>query len=114
MFDEGVVTFREFAMRETLPLATIQNAVLEFLRGRDDGVVFGAQAVNGVCRRTSYVARCRPAIDARRRIGWRSCGNISVNCSTSQSVCVRLRVVEAIGCFRFANQAIVIFSTFGQ
>ncbi len=33
-------------MREPLPLATIQNAVLEFLRGRDDVVVFGAQAVN--------------------------------------------------------------------
>ncbi len=33
-------------MSEPLPLATIQNSVLEFLRGRDDGVVFGAQGVN--------------------------------------------------------------------
>ncbi len=33
-------------MQEALPLAVIQNAVLEFLRGRDDVVVFGAQAVN--------------------------------------------------------------------
>lgn len=33
-------------MREPLPLATIQESVLEFLRGRDDAVVFGAQAVN--------------------------------------------------------------------
>jgi len=33
-------------MQEPLPLATIQNAVLEFLRNRDDVVVFGAQAVN--------------------------------------------------------------------
>lgn len=32
--------------REPLPLATIQKAVLEFLRGRDDAVLFGAQAVN--------------------------------------------------------------------
>jgi hypothetical protein len=40
------VTFQEFAMQETLPLAAIQNAVLEFLRGRDDAAVFGAQAVN--------------------------------------------------------------------
>lgn len=46
MFDAGVLTFREFAMSEPLPLATIQNAVLEFLRHRDDAVVFGAQAVN--------------------------------------------------------------------
>lgn len=33
-------------MREPLPLATIHAAVLEFLRGRDDVVVFGATAVN--------------------------------------------------------------------
>ena len=33
-------------MSETLPLASIQEAVLEFLRGRNDAVVFGAQAVN--------------------------------------------------------------------
>jgi hypothetical protein len=33
-------------MRERLPLATLQQAVLEFLRRRDDVVVFGAQAVN--------------------------------------------------------------------
>ncbi|MGH9341704.1 MAG: nucleotidyl transferase AbiEii/AbiGii toxin family protein [Acidobacteriota bacterium] len=46
MFDAGVLTFREFMTREPLPLATIQNAVLEFLRGREDAVVFGAQAVN--------------------------------------------------------------------
>ena len=46
MFDAGVLTFKEFAMKEALPLATIQNAVLEFLRDREDGVVFGAQAVN--------------------------------------------------------------------
>ena len=46
MFGDGALTFREFAMCETLPLATIQQAVLEFLRGRDDAVIFGAQAVN--------------------------------------------------------------------
>jgi hypothetical protein len=46
MFDAGSLTFQEFLMREPLPLATIQAAVLEFLRGRDDVVVFGAQAVN--------------------------------------------------------------------
>ena len=33
-------------MSEALPLAAIQEAVLEFLRDRDDAVVFGAQAVN--------------------------------------------------------------------
>ena len=57
MFDAGTLTFREFAMKEPLPLATIQNAVLEFLRDRDDGVVFGAQAVN------AYVAEPRMTQD---------------------------------------------------
>ena len=33
-------------MREQIPLASIHDAVLEFLRGRDDAVLFGAQAVN--------------------------------------------------------------------
>jgi hypothetical protein len=46
MFGDGSLTFREFIMREPLPLATIHDAVLEFLRGRDDAVLHGAQAVN--------------------------------------------------------------------
>ena len=46
MFHAGVLTFKEFAMQESLPLATIQEAVLDFLRGRSDVVVFGSQAVN--------------------------------------------------------------------
>jgi hypothetical protein len=46
MLNAGVLTFREFAMREPLPLSTIHEAVLEFLRGREDVVVFGATAVN--------------------------------------------------------------------
>lgn len=46
MITAGVLTFREFMSRERLPLATIQEAVLQFLRGRNDVAVFGAQAVN--------------------------------------------------------------------
>jgi hypothetical protein len=46
MLNAGVLTFKEFVMREPLPLATIHEAVLEFLCGRDDVVVFGATAVN--------------------------------------------------------------------
>lgn len=46
MFPTGALTFREFAMNEPLPLATIHQAVLEFLRRRDDVALFGAQAVN--------------------------------------------------------------------
>lgn len=46
MFGDGSLTFREFIMREPVPLATIHDAVLEFLRGRSDAVLFGAHAVN--------------------------------------------------------------------
>lgn len=50
MFGDGSLTFQEFAMGEKLPLATIQDAVLEFLRGRNDAVLYGAQAVNAYVR----------------------------------------------------------------
>lgn len=46
MFGADTLTFQEFMMREPLPLATIQNAVLEYLRNRNDVVVCDAQAVN--------------------------------------------------------------------
>jgi hypothetical protein len=46
MLNAGVLTFREFVMHEPLPLANIQESMLEFLRGREDAVLFGAQAVN--------------------------------------------------------------------
>src|SRR5215207_3288783 len=46
MFVADTINFREIVMKEALPLATIQNAVIDFLRGRDDVVLFGAQAVN--------------------------------------------------------------------
>jgi hypothetical protein len=46
MFEADVLTFQEFMAQEPLPLATIHHAVLEFLRDRNDVVVFGAQAVN--------------------------------------------------------------------
>jgi len=44
----------DFKAREKIPLVTIQNAAMEFLRGRDDAVIFGAHAVN------AYVKEPRP------------------------------------------------------
>lgn len=44
-------------MHEPLPLSKIQKAVLEFLQGRDDAVLFGAQAVN------AYVSEPRATQD---------------------------------------------------
>ncbi len=41
-----MLTFQEFARRESVPLADIHRVVLEFLRKREDAVVFGAYAVN--------------------------------------------------------------------
>ncbi|MBP7962513.1 MAG: nucleotidyl transferase AbiEii/AbiGii toxin family protein [Caldilineaceae bacterium] len=46
MLNADVLTFKEFMMHEPLPLSTLHRAVLDFLRGRDDVVLFGAQAVN--------------------------------------------------------------------
>jgi hypothetical protein len=46
MLNAGVLTFQEYAMREPLPLATIHEALPDFLRGRKDVVLFGAIAVN--------------------------------------------------------------------
>lgn len=46
MFEPDILTFQEFMMNEPLPLVTIHQVVLEFLRDRDDVVMFGAQAVN--------------------------------------------------------------------
>lgn len=46
MFNADVLSFQEFMIEEPLPLARVHQAVLEFLRDRDDVVVFGAQAVN--------------------------------------------------------------------
>jgi hypothetical protein len=57
MLNAGALTFEEFAMHEQLPLATIHDAVLEFLRGRDDVALFGAQAVN------AYVSEPRMSQD---------------------------------------------------
>jgi hypothetical protein len=57
MLNAGVLTFNEFVMREQLPLATIHEAVLEFLHGRTDVVVFGATAVN------AYVTEARMTQD---------------------------------------------------
>lgn len=57
MLNADVLTFNEFVKHEPLPLSKIQQAVLEFLQGRDDAVLFGAQAVN------AYVSEPRATQD---------------------------------------------------
>lgn len=46
---DAPLTFREFVTHEEVPLAAIFRAVLEFLAGRSDAVLFGAHAVNAYC-----------------------------------------------------------------
>ena len=49
MFGDGSLSFQEFVMREPLPKATIQDAVLEFLRDRKDAVLFGGASGQCLC-----------------------------------------------------------------
>ncbi|MGI8545350.1 MAG: nucleotidyl transferase AbiEii/AbiGii toxin family protein [Aridibacter sp.] len=46
MINADVLTFQEFMTHEPLPLSKIHGAVLKFLQGRNDVVLFGAYAVN--------------------------------------------------------------------
>lgn len=52
-----MLTLREYLRQEPLPLVEIHRAVLDFIRGRGDAVLFGAQAVN------AYVAEPRMTQD---------------------------------------------------
>jgi hypothetical protein len=46
MLVDAGLTFREIMMRDPLPKGKIQQAVINFLEGRDDAALFGAMAVN--------------------------------------------------------------------
>lgn len=46
MLVDAGLTFREIVMNDPLPKGTIQQAVIDFLKGREDAAIFGAMAVN--------------------------------------------------------------------
>ena len=77
-------------MREPLPLATIHEAVLEFLRGRDDIVVFGATAVN------AYVSEPRMTqdIDIMSTHAAELVEELRTSLSDRFHIAVRVRVVR--------------------
>ena len=77
-------------MHEPLPLATIHEAVLEFLRGRDDVVVFGATAVN------AYVSEPRMTqdIDLMSTRAAELAEEIRANLSERLHIAVRTRVIR--------------------
>jgi len=90
MLNAGALTFKEFAMREPLPLATIHDAVLEFLRGRNDIVVFGATAVN------AYVSEPRMTqdIDIMALHGPELAEELRKHLSERFRIAVRVRVIR--------------------
>src|SRR5271169_1718568 len=91
MFGDGSLTFREFIMREPLPLATIHDAVLEFLRGRTDAVLFGAHAVN------AYVdePRMTQDVDILSPRAAELAEELRVSLSQRFQIAVRVRTVAA-------------------
>ena len=46
MLVDAGLTFREITMNDPLPKGTIQQAIVDFLAGREDAAIFGAMAVN--------------------------------------------------------------------
>ncbi len=67
MLINGALTFQEFIMGESVPLATVHRAVFEYLRGRDDAALCGAQAVNayaGEPRMTQDIDLLSPRAEA--------------------------------------------------
>ena len=91
MLNAGVLSFQEFAMQEPLPLATIQAAVLDFLRHRDDVVVFGAQAVNAWVNEP----RMTQGIDLMSSRASELATEICTLLSEQFSIAVRVREVKA-------------------
>jgi hypothetical protein len=89
MFGDGPLTLREFAMKEPLPLATIHEAVLEFLRNRGDAVLFGAQAVN------AYVdePRMTQDVDILSTRASEFAEELRVHLSKTFTIAVRVRIV---------------------
>lgn len=83
-------------MREPLPLATLHEAVLEFLRGREDVVVFGATAVN------AYVSEPRMTgdIDLMSTRAAELAEEMRAYLSERFHIAVRVRVVGAAKGFR--------------
>jgi hypothetical protein len=96
MLGEGSLTFKEFVMNEALPLSTIQDGILEFLRGRQDAVLFGALAVNAYVdepRMTQDVDILSPRADALAE-------ELREHLSARFHIAVRIRTAETQGAFR--------------
>lgn len=93
MLNAEVLTFQEFVTHEPLPLSKIQGAVLEFLQGRDDAVLFGAQAVN------AYVSEPRATqdVDIMSNRAKEFAGELREHLSERFHIAVRVREIVEKG-----------------
>jgi hypothetical protein len=93
MLNAGVLTFQEFLMHESLPLSTLHDAILEFLRGREDSALFGAHAVN------AYVnePRMTQDIDILSVQAAELVKELRANLQKRFQIAVRIRKVESKG-----------------
>jgi hypothetical protein len=93
MLNADVLIFQEFVMHEPLPLSKIQEAVLEFLQGRDDVALFGAQAVN------AYVSEPRATqdVDIMSNRAHEFAEELRANLSERFHIAVRIREVKDKG-----------------
>ena len=78
-------------MGEPLPLSTIHDAVLGFLRGRDDAAVFGAQAVNAYVRQP----RMTQDIDILSTSAEALAGQLQQELSDRFRIALRIRVAAS-------------------
>lgn len=88
LFD-APLTFREFMNREEVPLATVFREVLEWLSGREDAVLFGAQAINAYCE----PARMTEDVDLLSTDAERLAADLRVHLSKRLHIAVRVREV---------------------
>ena len=95
MINADVLTFQEFMTHEPLPLSIIHGAVLEFLQGREDVVLFGAFAVN------AYVGEPRMTQDidllSNRAVKKFSCTNCVIFLSKKFHIADREQEIVADG-----------------
>jgi hypothetical protein len=93
MLNADVLTFQEFVTHEPLPLTRIHEAVLEFLQGREDVVLFGAQAVNAY----SSEPRMTEDVDLLSTRASGLAGDLSTELGERFHIAVRVREIKDKG-----------------
>ena len=83
------INLREMSMKESAPLSAIHQAVIEFLRGRNDVIIFGAHAVN------SYVdtPRMTQGVDLLSTCGKQLADELCSHLHQQFQIAVRVRTV---------------------